>query len=113
MIVEDQFDRGAGRISGIEKLKEFDELSAAVAVLDQGVNLAGEQIDPGQQAERAMAFVFMIAAKVACTPGSGGKSGAVVAMAWIPGFSSQETMATAFLCFFDLAEVLFRTATSR
>jgi ABC transporter substrate binding protein len=27
-------------------------------------------------------------AKVAWTPGSGGKSGAVVAMAWIPGFSS-------------------------
>ena len=61
MIVEDQFDRGAGRISGIEKLKEFDELSAAVAVLDQGVNLAGEQIDPGQQAERAMALVFVVA----------------------------------------------------
>ena len=27
-------------------------------------------------------------AKVACTPGSGGKSGAVVAMACMPGFSS-------------------------
>ncbi len=27
-------------------------------------------------------------AKVAWTPGSGGKSGAVVAIAWMPGFSS-------------------------
>ncbi len=32
MIVEDQFDRGAGRIGGIEKLEGLDELSAAVAV---------------------------------------------------------------------------------
>ena len=30
-IVEDQLDRGAGRIGGIEKLEEFDELAAAVA----------------------------------------------------------------------------------
>src|SRR4029077_7680757 len=32
MIVEDQLDRGAGRIGGIEKLEEFDELAAAVAL---------------------------------------------------------------------------------
>src|SRR6266545_2247557 len=36
-------------------------------------------------------------AKVAWTPGLGGKSGAVVAIAWIPGFSSQETIVTGFL----------------
>jgi hypothetical protein len=44
MIVEDQLDRGAGRIGGIEKLEEFDELSAAVAVSDEGTDLVGEQI---------------------------------------------------------------------
>ena len=27
MVVEDQLDRGAGRIGGIEKLEEFDELA--------------------------------------------------------------------------------------
>jgi hypothetical protein len=32
-----------------------------VTVSDQGMGLAGEQINPGQQAERAMAFVLMIA----------------------------------------------------
>jgi hypothetical protein len=37
-------------------LRKFDELSAAVTVSDQGIVLAGEQINPGQQAERAMAF---------------------------------------------------------
>jgi hypothetical protein len=35
-------------------------------------------------------------------PGSGGRSGAVVAMAWMPGFSSQEMIATDFPCLFDL-----------
>jgi hypothetical protein len=50
MIVEDQLDRGTGRIGRIEQLEELDELSAAVAVSDQGMHLAGEQIDPGQQA---------------------------------------------------------------
>jgi hypothetical protein len=49
MIVENQFDRSVGWIGGIEKLEEFDELSAAVAVSDQGMDLAGEQINSGQQ----------------------------------------------------------------
>ena len=35
MIVEDQLDCRMGRIGGIEKLKEFDELAAAMAILDQ------------------------------------------------------------------------------
>src|ERR1700680_3967874 len=39
MIIEDQLDRGAGRISGVETLEEFDELSAAVAVSDERMNL--------------------------------------------------------------------------
>src|SRR5208337_2976031 len=45
MIVEDQRDCRMGRIGGVEKLEEFDEFAAAVAVLDEGVDLAGEQID--------------------------------------------------------------------
>ena len=61
MIVEDQLDRGVARIGGIDQLEEFDEFAAAVAILDKGVNLAGEQIDAGQQADRAVTFVFMIA----------------------------------------------------
>ena len=55
----------------------------------------------------------MIRAKVAWTPGTGGKSGAVVAMAWMPGFSSQETIAADFADFFDLGPAFFRTWTSR
>ena len=30
MIVEDQLDRGAGRIGGVEKLEKFDELAKSV-----------------------------------------------------------------------------------
>jgi hypothetical protein len=41
MIVENQLNRGSGRISGIKKLQEFDELSTAVAVSDQGMNVIG------------------------------------------------------------------------
>src|SRR5262252_7352003 len=61
MIVEDQLDRRMGRIGGIDELKEFDEFAAAMAVLDQGVNLAGEQIDTGQQTDCAIALVLVIA----------------------------------------------------
>ena len=61
MIVEDQLDCRMGRIGGVEKLAKFDEFAAAVAVLDEGVNLAGEQVDAGQQTDRAMALILMIA----------------------------------------------------
>jgi len=63
MIVEDQLDRGLRRIGAIQQLEELDELAAAMSVLDQGMHLAGEQVDPGQQADRAMALVFVVAAE--------------------------------------------------
>ena len=58
MIIEDQMDRGVGRVSPVEKLEKLDGLSASVAILDQGVNLAGQQIDAGQQGDRAMSLVL-------------------------------------------------------
>jgi len=36
-------------------------LGAAMAIPDQGVNITGQQIDAGQQTDRAVTFVFMIA----------------------------------------------------
>jgi hypothetical protein len=63
MIVEDQFDGGVGRIGGIEKPKEFDELAAAMAILDQGMDRAGDEIDARQQGYGAMTFIFMLAGK--------------------------------------------------
>src|SRR5882724_2852772 len=61
MIIEDQLDRGVRRVSGIGQREEFDELAAAGSVLDQGMDLASEQVDPGQQADGSVALVFMIA----------------------------------------------------
>ena len=88
MIVEDQLDRRMGGIGGIEKLEEFNEFAAAVAILDQGMDLAGEQINAGQQADRAVALIFMIAREGRVRAGLGRQIRAVAAIAWMPGFSS-------------------------
>src|SRR5271155_6006790 len=61
MIVEDQLDRRASWIGGIEKLEEFDEFAAAMAILDKRMDLAGDEVDAGQQADRAIALIFMLA----------------------------------------------------
>jgi hypothetical protein len=58
--------------------QEFDEFAAAVAILDQGMDLAGDQIDAGQQADRTVALVFVLAWEGRVHAGLGGRSGAVV-----------------------------------
>src|SRR5260370_17016775 len=63
MIIEDQLDRGAGRISGVETLEEFDELPAAVAIFDQRMDLAGKQVDSGQPAHHPITFLLVIPPK--------------------------------------------------
>ncbi|MET4312578.1 hypothetical protein ABIC01_005589 [Bradyrhizobium sp. RT4b] len=49
MIIEDQLDRGPSRIGGIEELKESYELSAAVAVFDERVDLPCEPVSPANR----------------------------------------------------------------
>src|SRR5437660_757764 len=61
MVVEDQVDRRMGRIGRVDQLEELDELAATVSFLHQGMHLAGQQVDAGQQRDRAVALVFMIA----------------------------------------------------
>ncbi len=73
MVVEDQLDCRAGRIGGVEKLEKFDEFAAAVAVLDQGVNLTIEQVDAGQQTDRAVALILVIAPEGRVLAGLGGQ----------------------------------------
>ena len=75
VVVENQLDRSVDRIGGIKKLEEFNELSAAVAVSDEGMDLAGEQINPGQQAQRALPFVLMITHKGRVDAGLGWQIG--------------------------------------
>ena len=95
MIVEDQLDRSVRRIGGIDKPEELDELSTAVAIFDKGVDLAGEQINSSQQAERAMAFVFMVACKGGVDAGLG-RQIRRRRCDGLDGFSSQETIVTGF-----------------
>src|SRR5271165_6933077 len=71
MIVEDQLDRSMGRIGGVDELEEFNKFAAAVAVLDEGVDLAGEQIDAGQQADRSVALVLVVAREGRMSAGLG------------------------------------------
>ena len=81
MIVEDQADRRVRRIGGIDQLEKVDELAAAVAVLDQSMDLASDEIDPGQQADRAVALVLKFAREGRMHAGLGRQVRAVVAIA--------------------------------
>jgi hypothetical protein len=53
--------------AGLGGIEELEELTAAVAILDQGVNLAGQHVDSGQQAHRPMTLVFMPEAELSST----------------------------------------------
>ena len=81
MIVENQLDRRAWRIGGIKKLEEFDEFPAAMAILDQRMDLAGDEVDAGQQADCAVALVFELACERGMHAGLGRQVRAVVAIA--------------------------------
>ncbi len=45
MIVEDQVDRCIGRVGRVEQGEELDEFTAAVTILDQSMDLAGDQVE--------------------------------------------------------------------
>ena len=46
--LDGRFPNTAGGIHFVEQFEELDELTAAMAILDQGVNLTSEEIDPSQ-----------------------------------------------------------------
>ena len=64
-----------GRIGGVGKLEEFDEFAAAMAVSDQGMDLAAEEVDAGQQTHRTVALVFIVAREGGMLAGDGGQVG--------------------------------------
>src|SRR5438477_5196408 len=61
MVVENHLDRGVGGVGPVEELEKLDEFAAAVAFLDQGMDVTGEQIDPRHQGQGTVALVFVIA----------------------------------------------------
>jgi hypothetical protein len=56
-------------VGGVELLEEVDELARPMAILDAGMHSAGQQVDTGQQAQRAMALVFVVACERRVRPG--------------------------------------------
>ena len=56
MIVDKDFDRGRGRLGGVDLLEDLDELARAMPFLDAGVDDASHQIDASQQAQRSRAI---------------------------------------------------------
>ena len=81
MIVEDQVDRRIGGIGRVQDLEKFDELAAAVAVFDESMDLAGQQIDASQEARGTVAVVFVIPGESRMHAGHGRKVGAVFSIA--------------------------------
>ena len=88
MVVKDDLDCRVDGVGRGEELEELDEFAAAVAFLDQDMDVAGEQVDACHQCQRAVPLILVIAHHSRAGAGKGGRSGAVVAIAWIPGFSS-------------------------
>jgi hypothetical protein len=78
VIVEDELDRGRGRMGGVELFQEFDEFARAMSPLDAGVDDAGHQIDAGQQALRPQSNVLVIACDGPMTHGLGRQVGRLV-----------------------------------
>src|SRR5215472_6483710 len=60
MVVENDLDCGVGGVGGVEEREKFDELAAAVAFLDQGMDMTGKQIDPRHQGQGAVALVLVV-----------------------------------------------------
>ena len=81
VIVEDQLDCGIRRIGGIKPLEEANELTRPMAILDASMHFACEQIDPGEQAQRAVALVFVVASEARVRPRMRRKVGGVLPIA--------------------------------
>jgi hypothetical protein len=60
MVVNDGFDRGVRRVGGVKDFEELDEFAAAVAFLDQCMDVTGEQINAGHQCQSAVSLIFVM-----------------------------------------------------
>src|SRR5438270_12182815 len=69
MVVENHLDRGVGGVGPVEELEKLDEFAAAMAFLDKGMAVTGEQIDPRHQGRGPVALVFVMAIHVGAEAG--------------------------------------------
>jgi hypothetical protein len=75
MIVQNDLDRGGGRVGGVDLLEDLDKLARAMSFLNAGVDHAGHQIDASQQAPRSHSDVFLIAREGRMAHRRGGQVG--------------------------------------
>lgn len=97
-----------------DQLEKRDELAAAVTVLDQGMDLAGDKVDAGQQADRAVALVLELAREVRVHARfgrqvRGGRCNRLNAGLLVIGDDRHRLVGL----FFFVAAAFFRTLTSR
>ena len=69
VVVEDETNLHIRRVAAIQQLEKFNELSTAMPVSHQVVNLTRHQIDPGEQTAGSMANVFELPGDRRMTPG--------------------------------------------
>ena len=86
VIVEDHFDRCVGPTGGVEQSEVFDEFAAAMPIPGLPRALPVRRSMPASRLTVSWRLHSCSRAKVACFPGLADRSGAVVAMAWTPGF---------------------------
>ena len=94
MVIQDQTQDPIRRVESIQVLEQSDEFAAAMPPLDPGGYVTGVQIQGRQDEQVPRRFYSWSRPQRACRPGTGFRSGAVLAMAWTPGFSSTETVTT-------------------
>ena len=87
VIVEDQPYGGVHRIGGTKLSEEGDELARTQLILHTGMDATRQQVDPASRVPWRL-YSWSRAQRVARVPGCGGRSGAGLPMAWIPGLSS-------------------------
>lgn len=73
MIVQDQADRTAGRIIGVQILEQPDELDAPVPLLDAGDDVSIKQVQARQNRQGPMPDILMIASESGVFAGDGRK----------------------------------------
>ncbi len=73
VVVGNHHDTGLLRIGLIDAFEQADELHAAVAFVDLCKDLTRHQVQSGQQAQRAQAFVFIVAPACFVLAGLGGQ----------------------------------------
>jgi len=88
VVIEQNADHHANWIGRIEGLEKGHEFPTAMTLGDGMMNGAGHEIGCRADGDGAKTFIFMVALESGMVPWPRRQIGAVVAIAWMPSFSS-------------------------